>query len=914
MSSRIVKKPKIALREQEQATTGYSVINRNSSDGRGNQSDGKPFRDERTVIQEQNLEYAMPVGIYTSSYVIEEDPSLSTDISINGPVPHISLSYQYIAIRNELDPYRPYRDHYRYEDNGDAYISLSGSLPEESGILGLDQPLRTKTSFSIELPFTGYTKSDYSAYMGLTNSQLFYYDHSQRKFVDKINFVGTVPTTGDNSFGWDAALIHPMGFPVQSGSIEGYGEYIPNPHVGTTVLGGVFGNVFYRPTTDNFLGAITFRQSGSATINDDYIASNDELLNMSDYISHPFLLEKIIAEIPISINSSWFDLRTTINYATSSVGGNAIHSDVGGPAIFYGLMRQDGQNKRELICSGAIIPEGDNQTFISPSNDTGITYNPQTTVAGFSAYGTPNVVVAAPAGGADFTGSLTLVMDPAHTQGVMTTGKSFDGGTFFDSVIRHVAPAGYIGENNYLGNRNSFARGLSAPGEEKRNVPYTDDVHLNVYMFFDNKKSPYLIHPEDKLIFFVTSHRKVIANLNVRTTLTGSAIDINVNADYNSVVGTVDSDSKARIKMYGSTLSEAKSVDYFDLNQNLTTIGVHEVVGNEPIVDQFDTDRKNNYSGSYIDAVYSGSIFADLNTEFPRQRYASVVVGRPGVTGSLLRGVNIPSSNERYYDSLVPTVADISAVNNLTLITTSSAGSSWHIAKMHIGTTALGGDKFWPYGYPFQPRYASLQRYANPLKNTIASTDLDGTNIDPTVSNIVVPAYLGNPSIAGGRRALVEPTVKTQDDYSRIVKSYYGFGDNYSYKISTYTTRKTPLFKGASRVLTNTAGGFTARQDVEIRGWKYGLISATDYRISAVFRHDRYGQLRDMLEQRQDTKIYDVTTQNIRNSPIRIRFSEQEPEDTFASNLSLEATSSVPYYDGISLNRGDLPSTIVLGT
>jgi len=137
-----------------------------------------------------------------------------------------------------------------------------------------------------------------------------------------------------------------------------------------------------------------------------------------------------------------------------------------------------------------------------------------------------------------------------------------------------------------------------------------------------------------------------------------------------------------------------------------------------------------------------------------------------------------------------------------------------------------------------------------------------------------------------------------------------------------------------------------------IRGWKYGLFSGFPTHSKVVFRRDRYGQFRDMLEQRQYTKFIKYRSEN--ESPTdndatsdgvtsddpssRLRSSGQSgdvldaavtvnfvrrsfrrdargigtiysegvsPELTTSQNLSVEVTSSLPYFDGVAKHRQD---------
>ncbi len=122
------------------------------------------------------------------------------------------------------------------------------------------------------------------------------------------------------------------------------------------------------------------------------------------------------------------------------------------------------------------------------------------------------------------------------------------------------------------------------------------------------------------------------------------------------------------------------------------------------------------------------------------------------------------------------------------------------------------------------------------------------------------------------------------------------------------------------------------------RGWRYGLLNAFPTRPTCVFRRDRYGQFRDMLEQRMYTAFYvddpgDIAIDRIekglpprrrqlpRRLPIRTVFRTPvwqdptattfvvKPAETQCSNLNLYSTSSLPYFDGEVRNRDALPST-----
>ena len=91
-------------------------------------------------------------------------------------------------------------------------------------------------------------------------------------------------------------------------------------------------------------------------------------------------------------------------------------------------------------------------------------------------------------------------------------------------------------------------------------------------------------------------------------------------------------------------------------------------------------------------------------------------------------------------------------------------------------------------------------------------------------------------------------------------------------------------------------------------GWKYGLMNCQKTKTSAVFRSDRYGQLRDMLEQRAYTKFFDqgdqFTPAGLQESAVSCIFVDgdgdpiEDPLLTSCLNMSSEMTSSIPYKEG----------------
>lgn len=136
---------------------------------------------------------------------------------------------------------------------------------------------------------------------------------------------------------------------------------------------------------------------------------------------------------------------------------------------------------------------------------------------------------------------------------------------------------------------------------------------------------------------------------------------------------------------------------------------------------------------------------------------------------------------------------------------------------------------------------------------------------------------------------------------------------------------------------SDSYGSYEFAYSPVIRGWKYGLYNGLPAHSRAHFRRNRFGQFRDMLEQRLFTTFFNSSTtltQNaarntttskteklanygVQEGPISVKFVQQtarvnenglgriittevSPESTTSQNLTKNSSSSIPYFDGES--------------
>ena len=350
-----------------------------------------------------------------------------------------------------------------------------------------------------------------------------------------------------------------------------------------------------------------------------------------------------------------------------------------------------------------------------------------------------------------------------------------------------------------------------------------------------------------------------------------------------------------KVTLFGSVLAN-QSAATPQTNTPLTSDAIHEGIYPGPAnVDQFDVEPFLAYSGSYLDEIFTGKFLKGTRVVAGR-----CTEGTQGTTGSLLRGVKLRDENERYYDSLMPRLQD------------------------YFLNSAVVSTAFTPKNNPKIPKPSYYFSGAMRLSANAGAGVARPGDITYWASSASLPfPYDKNPG-----RVVV-------DDAMLVVSA--GLNDVGFEAISNYDDLKTALFQvGVNQRFT---GLFNARLDpandgnnaqtlVDLkvggaRGFRYGIANTRRMTSKAIFRYNRYGQYRDMLEQRHDTRFYNENVDpnpstsfnmdvKIMDAPINIIFVDSNnniinPVETISQNLSKIATSSLPYFDGVAVERPDDP-------
>lgn len=392
---------------------------------------------------------------------------------------------------------------------------------------------------------------------------------------------------------------------------------------------------------------------------------------------------------------------------------------------------------------------------------------------------------------------------------------------------------------------------------------------------------------------------------------------------------------------------------------------VFEVIGDYPVVDQFDVLYSNLLSGSIFDSYVTGVLFYKVTNNFGLvtgsrgEAFSRLGVSAdtlPFPSGStstsytlqpwrersgIIRNIRIFSNDERFYDSMQPMFSemyskvdgDISSYSNQTALI--ALGNHYSPTFSYTNSEFRGS-------FPFEPKYSGIERTKRQISYN-ANIDSSGNPLDDeTICKKVVVyeqntrEFLWTNNFSG--------QVLNEIDASKIL---FGFGDRIERDreivgvspptIVYFGTKYLPDFRAY-----HDPGILSYCVSPIIRGWKYGLVDGNPHYTSAVFRRDRYGQVRDMLEQRQiafavkdpGNSIYFYPDSFTSDEPpavqkgsnegvedlsgdytVYIKFIKQKvvnnklvnisvkPELTWSSNLSMYATSSLPYYDNVPKNR-----------
>jgi hypothetical protein len=306
---------------------------------------------------------------------------------------------------------------------------------------------------------------------------------------------------------------------------------------------------------------------------------------------------------------------------------------------------------------------------------------------------------------------------------------------------------------------------------------------------------------------------------------------------------------------------------------------------------------------------------------------------------SFFRATRIPCPRERSYDSILPDLEDFATRSGMEVITPPMADSTTINSRFgrrlrnnkmttRIIATCNGNlnntwaplseyepDKFSSSGslkaFPYDTD-VERKRFSKAILLIAANGLMYWRPSDPKASTpIPRDTYT---SYKSSLSTIYNPNVVNSLFFREGVTICVYVSPTSPSTLPTWALKIAPAYStGSWGVGTHGKGDHSGSIPHGAQSFLYGIENVTSLRSSAVFRYDRYGQFRDMLEQRKDRRYFDTKTKRSLDAVVECVFVSSSdgmtivnPYSTRSSNMSQWSTSSVPYFDGEYRNRGNL--------
>ena len=401
-------------------------------------------------------------------------------------------------------------------------------------------------------------------------------------------------------------------------------------------------------------------------------------------------------------------------------------------------------------------------------------------------------------------------------------------------------------------------------------------------------ETPVLLLPDDELIIGIDAGTYPILNGNITAGTRGydsSVLDVT-----GSALTLLAAPSS--ISLYGSMIQDGHELLPM-LNQHLGSDAVSEDIHfNNVVTDQYDTLPRASLSGSFVDRIITrltssltpgeGLLGTATGSYVSFNRFTPYNYARfknSFWNGALQKNVRLFEDDVVYYDTMTPDPAAVASsfISASVFTPTGSQGATYiDLETSQIvpikQSTILFDDVIGSAGYSFQNLRSTTNAFLKRAFTYETSTPatLRYRNIDT--------AFI----IIGGLTLIAGAS----DDLSRILL-YYNSYEHPLTAAGTLFFGKNYLYRAASL--------------------RYGYMNPRLVGPSYVFRRDRYGHVRDMLEQSRSGKVHyynEIGSPQVSRSPVVATFVSSSTDQvidasqTQCSNLSIECTSSVPFFDG----------------
>jgi hypothetical protein len=478
---------------------------------------------------------------------------------------------------------------------------------------------------------------------------------------------------------------------------------------------------------------------------------------------------------------------------------------------------------------------------------------------------------------------------------------------------------------------------------------------------------PYLVMPGDELVLSISKMHPFIEDaMTLVPNFSGSQMP----HDVGLITGSIN------ITLFGSKMRAG--VEFNDASsQRVGSDALHEIIGNEPVLDQFNMAYASEFSGSMITDrfnlektipyLYYG-VRGNRGSQFTSSYSSTRYYGHMSVRGNedrlpisqqlfwtkrrrifefkkRSRTFSMTSDTETFWDSRIPDATSVMEFISPRGSLVAGSGPTGGLIGDYVIFTGRAGDMTY-CGVPFPVGASTYNQFG--LHDWIMTYPYESKykNITSTFADKMVDGKLWSTAYLSGGGSISPPggfthplgglTIEFGQTSGSVgsgggVNRYNGLpptrgwagegsgGSNAGIGLPEFIK----FFYGFGNGRSNIDNGhvkFLGYEDlnglqtgVELRGWRHGMISAFPLKTSAVFSRTHFGHMRDMFEQRLDTKFFStarVPSGEVLLGPVQVRFLDRDgkntdPYKTLSSNMSSEVTSSLPYFDGVARNRPD---------
>jgi hypothetical protein len=962
--------PRTILAARDNATGSYPTVSRIGDPGRTGRYTAN-FNDTSTVIFNDNVTVSYPMDLQSANatYISQSiaTPNTNATIETTGIV-RKGVGDANITFTPGED-LKPFVEDRLYASSKEAFTDpfyMTGSAITDVG-LGFTSPLRSKTKIVIDLEPTTTTRfgelCEPGTDMSKKQSLMTYFNHVEKQW-EVVGFrapyfyqaPSTTPPAGYDTIADVNMQARMSGFGATSGRYALMMTRGWDATAAAPILGDDFMTAVGRPVT-----------SFGFPASEKFHASSSQELNMSNYIDRPFVAEKFVLEYSASYGIANYPEQELGIHGASAPG--AVPNCNGQMATFF-ILNQRSPAKYDItyqtdfaygsspsavfptfvtcsVPSSPFLSQSSHEpTYVDTSRDL-VTWGQHlmyTLDGATMAAAVPGLTVARVLGALGRELNTDVGTNPPNRDQWLS-GKFTMSGAMKSPNETIAIPGTRVNVGNsgapyysktarwHNGGRTGMplatsGRGLTAEvGGATLSGSFQEFIGVSTWLDIPGgsstpRISPYVIMPTDRLVMgwqAPTSYQQY----------TFPSYD---NEHYMDLAP-----GKGKLTIYGSLITDGHE-HHDDLNQPLTSDAIHEFIGfHGPPLDQFDTEPRQQFSGSMISNVVTGSIFEQVQHGVVAQRSdgqwafnaledQSTFPKRPQ---SFNRSSVFGDENSQFYDCFMPDPTAIHKQDGLSLYLIEGVSvwimmigaPNYNVAAKNGGNPIPISNGDWVRAFPFEPRYSTLPRVSvgmsTPFSSYYKSSDFALVQSPPARDRTSIGYYDGANNGAATLYYASSPEGDTNIVYPPTDKNYnliarYFFGTGRALGTPQYASGSIPLERD-----------FIVGYTQHVAGFKYGVYHSEQLSPTCHFRNNKFGQFRDMMEQRPDTRCMQRYHGRsfVSYGPVWARFvssdnTRVDPYKTSCSNMSNFSTSSLPYFDGVARNRGpiataDLSMTVV---